>query len=263
MNKKFALITGASFGLGLEFAKLAAEKKYNLILVARRKNELNKIAESLEAFHNVKVHTIAKDLSLQNSANEIFREVKEELNADVELLINNAGFGSNGEFVSTNLNEEISQINVNIISLVSLTRLFLPEMKEKNRGIILNVASTAAYQPGPYMSVYYATKAFVKNFTLALRSELKGTNISVTLFSPGPTNTAFQDRAKIRGAIVANNSLMMNAETTAKIGFEAALKGKKEIIPGWKNKLGVLAAKLFPEFIITEAVKTFNKKRSK
>lgn len=263
MKNKFALITGASYGLGLEFAKLAAEKKYNLILVARRKNELDKVAESLEAFHNVRVYTISKDLSLQDSAKEIYHEVKEKLNAHVDLLINNAGFGTNGDFAVSSLNEELDQINVNIISLVALTRLFLPEMKENNKGIVINVASTAAYQPGPYMSVYYATKAFVKNFTLALRSELKGTKITVTLISPGPTRTGFQERAKIKRAIVGNDYLMMNAEAVARIGFEAALRGKKEIIPGWRNKFAVMAVKLLPEFIITEIVRTFNRTRKK
>ena len=134
-------------------------------------------------------------------------------------------------------------------------------MKERKRGIIINVASTAAYQPGPFMAVYYASKAFVKNFSLAIRKELKNSDITVTLFSHGPTLTKFHKRAKMKETIVANELFMMNAKETAKIGFEAALRGKKEVIPGLKNKLVVLAVKLLPEPLIINIVSFINKRR--
>lgn len=261
MKKNYVLITGASSGLGLEFAQLAASKKYNLVLIARRQKELARISETLSLQHKITVHIIVKDLSLASSAQEIFEEVSEKLNLEIDFLINNAGFGTNGEFHLNNFNTELDQIKVNVLSLVALTRLFIPGMIERNNGIVLNVASTAAYQPGPYMSVYYATKTFVKNFTFGLNYELRGTNVKVTLFSPGPTRTEFQKRANMKESIIANEMLMMDAQKAAKIGFDGALKGKKEIIPGFKNKFGVLAVKLLPEFVITHIVSKVNKNR--
>jgi uncharacterized protein len=261
MKKNFVLITGASSGLGLEFAQLAASKNYNLVLIARRQKELARISETLSLQHKIIVHTLEKDLSLTSSAQEIFKEVSERLNLEIDVLINNAGFGTNGQFHLNSFNTELDQIRVNVLSLVALTRLFIPGMIERDKGIILNVASTAAYQPGPYMSVYYATKAFVKNFSLGLNFELRKTNVKVTLFAPGPTRTEFQKRANMKESIITNEMLMMDAPKAAKMGFEGALKGKKEIIPGFKNKLGVLAVKLLPEFIITRIVSKVNKNR--
>lgn len=261
MINSYALITGASSGLGLEFARAAAEQKYNLILVARRKTELDKIAASLRGQFNIETYTIEKDLSQFTAAQEIFNNINDELKLNVEILINNAGFGTSGEFAHLDLKTEIDEINVNVTTLTALTRLFLPLMLQRNSGIIINVASTAAYQPGPYMSIYYATKAFVKNFSLAINNELKGTNVNVCLFSPGPTNTEFQKRANITKSVIGRKHLMMNAEVAVRIGFNGALKGKREVIPGIINKLGVIFVKLFPEALITKIVGSLNKNR--
>lgn len=179
----------------------------------------------------------------------------------MEILINNAGFGTSGEFSWSELKTEIDEINVNITALIALTRLFLPIMIKRNSGIIINVSSTASYQPGPYMSVYYATKAFVKNFTLALNNELKGTKVNICLFSPGPTITEFQKRANITKSTVGRKQLMMSASEVVKIGFTGALKGKRAIIPGLMNKIGVLFVKIFPEKLITKIVGYLNKNR--
>lgn len=262
-NHKFVLITGASSGLGLEFAKLAAQEKYSLILTARRKTELDKIAATLRMQHNIIIHTIEKDISNLTAASEIFEEVNDKLRLQVFMLVNNAGFGLSGDFFSNDLTETINQINVNVTSLVALTRLFLPSMIERDEGVIINVGSTAAYQPGPYMSIYYASKAFVKNFTLALNKELKDTNVKCSLFSPGPTRTDFQRRANITKSVIGREFLMMEADEAVKIGFNSALKGKREIIPGIMNKLGVIAAKLSPEFILSGVVAGLNKNRFK
>lgn len=261
MKNKFILITGASSGLGLEFAKLAAREEYNLILIARRKAELDKIAATLRTQYGVLIHTLEKDLSLLSSPSEIFSEVNDNLKIPVFILINNAGFGSSGEFAQSDIQTEINQINVNVTSLTALTRLFLPSMIERNNGIIINVASTAAYQPGPYMSVYYATKSYVKNFTLALNNELKDTNVKACLFSPGPTNTDFQRRANITRSVIGRKQFMMTSEKAVRIGFKNALKGKRETIPGTMNKIGVMAVKIFPEKLITRIVGYLNKNR--
>lgn len=261
MKNKYIVITGASSGLGLEFAKLAAQKEYNLILIARRKTELDKIAATLRAQYGVLIHTLEKDLSLLSSPSEIFSEVNDNLKIPVFMLINNAGFGSGGEFAQSDIQNEINQINVNVTSLTALTRLFLPSMIERNNGIIINVASTAAYQPGPYMTVYYATKSYVKNFTLAVNNELKETNVKVCLFSPGPTNTNFQRRANITRSVIGRKQFMMTAEKAVRIGFKNALKGEREVIPGLMNKAGVMAAKIFPEKLITRIVGYLNKNR--
>lgn len=261
MNSNFVLITGASSGLGLEFAKLSAQKKYNLVLVSRRKSELDKIAEILRGQYDINIHTISSDLSIPSSTEEIFSEVNDKLKLEIDILINNAGFGTNGEFSESDLNKEIEMIKVNVLSLVSLTRLFITSMKKRRKGIILNVASTASYQPGPYMSVYYASKAFVKNFTRALQEELKPFNVNVSLFSPGPTRTDFQKRANVDDTLIGIDFVMMTAEKAAKIGFKGALKGKKEIIPGFFNKIGVFAAKVLPETLVVKAVGLINNKR--
>lgn len=261
MKNKYILITGASSGLGLEFAKIAAREEYNLILIARRKTELDKIAATLRAQYGVLIHTLEKDLSLLSSPSEIFSEVNDNLKIPVFMLINNAGFGSGGEFAQSDIQNEMNQINVNVTSLTALTRLFLPSMIERNSGIIINVASTAAYQPGPYMSVYYATKAYVKNFTLALQNELKDTKVKVCLFSPGPTNTNFHNRANITRSVIGRKQFMLTAEKAVRIGFNNALKGKREIVPGLMNKIGVSAVKLFPEKLITTVVGYLNKSR--
>lgn len=261
MKNKYILITGASSGLGLEFAKLAARKEYNLILNSRSKSELDKIAASLRAQYRVTIHALEKDLSLLSSPSEIFSEVNDHLKIQVYMLINNAGFGTSGKFAESNYQTEINQVNVNVTSLTALTRLFLPGMIERNSGIIINVASTAAYQPGPYMSVYYATKAYVKNFTLALHNELKDTKVKVCLFSPGPTNTNFQNRANITRSVIGRKQFMLTAEKAVRIGFNNALKGKREIVPGLMNKIGVSTVKLFPEKLITTVVGYLNKNR--
>ncbi len=258
---KFVLITGASSGIGLEFAKQAASKKYNLILISRRKTELDKIAATLRMQFGVVIHTIAKDLSLPQSAEEIFTKVNNDLGVSVYMLINNAGFGLSGNFINNNYQEIINQINVNVSCLVALTRLLLPLMLERNDGIVINVGSTAAYQPGPYMSIYYASKAFVKNFTLALNKELKGTNVKCSLFSPGPTRTDFQRRANITKSVIGRDFLMMEPDKAVKICLSAALKGKREIIPGVMNKIGVIAAKIIPESLLSGIVSNLNKNR--
>lgn len=260
MNKiDYALITGASTGIGLNLAKLCAAKGFNLVLVARSTNKLETIAAELREKNNVKVKTITKDLSNANSGFELFSEIQKE-NLRIDLLINNAGFGGLGYFSDTDLKYEIDMIQVNITSLTILTKLFLQKMKENKFGVILNVASTAAYQPGPMMSVYYASKAFVLNFSEAVSKELQGSNVSVTTLCPGPTKTEFQKRASMGASKWFKSNLVASSESVARIGLEAALKRKRVIIPGFLNRVGIYSSKFLPRGFIISTVKYLHSK---
>lgn len=260
MNKiDYALITGASTGIGLELAELCAVKGYNLVLVARSSDKLETIANDLRLKYNVKVKVITKDLSKSDSCFDLFSEIQKE-NLSVNLLINNAGFGGLGYFSETDLQYEIDMIQVNITSLIILTKLFLQKMKENNFGIILNVASTAAYQPGPSMAIYYASKAFVLNFSEAISKELQGSNVSVTTLCPGPTKTEFQQRARMSESKLFKSNLVASSESVARIGLEAALKRKRVIIPGFLNRVGIYSSELLPRPLVMSVVNYLHSK---
>lgn len=260
MNKiDYALITGASTGIGLELAKLCAAKGYNLVLVARSSNKLETIATELKDKNNIKVKIITKDLSKYNSGFELYSEIQKE-NLRIDLLINNAGFGGLGYFSETDLQYELDMIQVNISSLVILTKLFLQKMKENNFGIIFNVASTAAYQPGPSMAVYYASKAFVLNFSEAVSKELQGSNVSVTTLCPGPTETEFQKRASMSNSKLFKSNLIASSESVARIGLELALKRKRVVIPGFINRIGIYSSKFLPRSLAMSVVNYLHSK---
>jgi short-subunit dehydrogenase len=256
---EYALITGASTGIGFELANLCAIKGFNLVLIERSSDKLVTIANELREKNNVKVKTIAKDLSTANSGFELFLEIQKE-NLRVELLINNAGFGGLGNFSDTDLQYELDMIQVNITSLIILTKLFLQKMRENNFGIILNVASTAAYQPGPSTAIYYALKVFVLNFSEAVSKELQGSNVSVTTLCPGPTKTEFQQRASMSESKLFRSNLIASSESVARIGLEAALNRKRVIIPGFLNKVSVYSSKLLPRGLIMAIVNYLHSK---
>ncbi len=193
-NTETVLITGASSGLGKDFAQIFAEKGYNLVLVARSEEKLNKIAKDLEEKYKIKATVLVKDLSEADSATKIYFELKNR-DINIDVLINNAGFGKIGAFIDEKLSTYTEMLNLNVTTLTEMTALFLPEMIERNKGKILNIASTAAFQSLPNFGVYAATKAYVLNFTEALHYELKDTNIAVTALCPGPTVTGFAKRA--------------------------------------------------------------------
>ncbi len=192
-----ALITGASNGIGLELARIHASKGDNLVLVARNITRLNQLKLELENKFKISVLVIEKDLSKTNSANEVFNETSEK-RIQIDYLINNAGFGDFGMFADSDLDKQLQMINLNIIALTSLTRLYLPEMTKRRSGKIMNVASTAAFQPGPTMAVYYATKAYVLHFSEAIANELKGSGVTVTVLCPGATESGFQAAADMQ-----------------------------------------------------------------
>ena len=256
---KTALITGASFGIGYEFAKIFANEKYDLVLVARNRERLNEIESELKRNNNIRIKTLVKDLAQPSSPQEIFDELKYD-KIEIDVLINNAGFGLLGPFTELSLKDQIDMIQVNITSLVHLTGLLLPSMIARGSGKIMNVASTAAFQPGPNMAVYYATKSFVLSFSNALHQELKDKNITVTALCPGPTKTEFQKRARMENINLERSKLLpyMSAEKVALAGYKGLMKGKRIVIPGILNKLGTKIVKVFPESFVLAVIHKFN-----
>lgn len=245
--RKTALITGASSGIGYELAKLFAKDGFNLVLVARNADKLNQIASELRDQFNVSIKSIPKDLSVSTAPDEIFAAVKKDL-IQIDVLVNNAGFNVYGPFFETDLIKEREMIQVNMVSLTHLTKLFLYEMIKRRYGKILNVASTAAFQPGPFGAVYYATKAYVLYFTEAIANELRGSGVNITVLCPGPTKTEFQKRARMKNSRLTRSKLM-NAEVVAKAGYYGLMKGKSIVIPGMKNKILVLSVRLVPSVV--------------
>ncbi len=250
---RFTLITGASSGIGLEFANQLAAKDKNLILVARSTDKLKKIKKDLESEFEIEVKIYTADLSDLTEIDTFFKKIEKE-DLTIETLINNAGFGTHGEFIKNDISKEINMINLNISSLVKMTHLFLPKLK-KIKGQILNVASTAAFQPIPNMACYAATKSFVLSFSQAIREELKGTGISVTTLCPGATKTAFFEEAKMDTTKGAFARTMMTVEEVVKMGIEALEKRKDVVVPGISNSLGTVFAKMLPSAVSASVAK--------
>lgn len=226
MNK-VALITGASSGIGTELAHIHAEKGGDLIIVARRKDKLEELKQELESKYKVKVMVIAKDLTDQKAAKEIYDEVTKS-GIIVDYLINNAGFGGHGKFHERAWEQDLAMINLNIVALTALTRFFLPDFVERNEGRILNVSSTASFLPGPLQAVYYATKAYVTFFSNAIAEELYDTNVTVTALLPGVTETEF---AKVSGMDKTDLfKKSVSPRIVAEDGYNGMLQGELDVI---------------------------------
>jgi hypothetical protein len=221
--KNVALITGASSGIGKELARIHASRGGDMVIVARREKELKELKNELEANYKVKVKVIAKDLSKPEAASEIYQAVISD-NIRVEYLINNAGFGGHGAFHERKWTNNEAMINVNIMSLTALTRMFLPDMVRTNSGKILNVSSTAGFIPGPFQAVYNATKAYVNSFSQAIAEELRDTNITVTALCPSATETGFQSASNMEGIEIFKKA--DSAYDVALGGYNAMMKGK-------------------------------------
>lgn len=258
MKNKYTLITGATSGIGYELAKLFAKDKNDLIIVARDAGRLNEVKAELEQISSIRVHSVEADLKLEASVEKIIKFVDEN-NLTVENLVNNAGFGSFGHFHEVDTEKDLDMIKVNIYALTRLTKSFLPKIIELGKGGVLNVASTAAFAPGPKMSVYYATKAYVLSLTEALGEELKGTNIKITALCPGPVKTNFQSRAEVLKSEKAKK-YMMDAKTVAYIGYKDYFKGKLIVIPGLKNKFMIQALRIAPRSVIRKIIRSVNTK---
>lgn len=229
MNKKVALITGASSGIGREFARIHASRGGNLVIIARSEDKLRELKEELEKKYQVNVKIIVKDLTSPQAPQEIYNEVK-EAGIKIDYLINNAGFGGRGFFHERPMELDLQMIQVNIVTLTTLTRLFLPDFVQRNEGKILNVSSTAALMPGPLQAVYYATKAYVAFFSNAIAEELRDTNITVTNLMPGATDTGFAKTSDMNNTGVFAKPV--SPETVAKEGYEGMLNGKLDVISG-------------------------------
>lgn len=247
---KTVLITGASDGIGRELAYKYAQDGYRLILTARNEMKLMKLAGELK---NTTAIVKAKDLSDMNQIHELFQELQEE-KIQVDVLVNNAGFGLYGDFKNTSAIDELNMIDLNVKSITLLTKLFLPDMISKKSGQVLNVASTAAFQPGPLMAVYYATKAYVLSFSEAIENELKGTGVSVSVLCPGPTKTSFSERANL-GQSKLFKSGVMDVKTVADAAYEGMKKRQTLIIPGFKNKILAAAVRFMPRKTVTGIVR--------
>jgi hypothetical protein len=247
-DRQTALITGASFGIGLELAQVFAREGFNLVLVARSADKLRHLASELEKAHNTRSLILATDLTEPGAAAYV---IDQTIRADirVDVLVNNAGFGQYGFFAENDLEECLQQIQLNVTTLTHLTRLYLPGMIERKSGRILNVASTAAFQPGPLMAVYFATKAYVLHFSEALANELQGTGVSVTCLCPGPTATEFQERANMAGTRLAKYGVM-DARTVAEDGYRALMTGKAVAISGFKNWLVAQSVRFAPRRLV-------------
>jgi hypothetical protein len=247
-----ALITGASSGIGLELAKLCAAAGYDAILVARRQSELDALAGTLAREYGISPRVLAADLADPAARRAIFQSA-----GTVDILINNAGFGLLGAFAETDWEIEERMIQVNVTALAHLTKLFLPGMIARRRGRILNVASTAAFAPGPFMAMYYATKAMVFSFSLAIAAELEGTGVTATVLCPGPTATNFGQVAGNAGSKLFKGQAMTAAEV-AREGFEAMMAGKPEVIAGARNRWMIWGTRFAPRRMLTRITKGLN-----
>jgi short-subunit dehydrogenase len=246
--KKLALITGASSGIGKELARIHASKNGDLILVARRSDELETLKKELEEKHAIKVWIFVKDLTSKNAAKEVYEFTKSN-QLEVDYLFNNAGFGGHGFFVDRPIDKDLEMIDLNVSSLVELSHLFLQDMKKRKSGKILNTASTAGFLPGPLQATYFATKAFVVSFSEALAHELKPHNISVTALCPGPVKTEFEKTAGMTGGNLFEKAA--SAKSTAEKGYRAMEKGKVICISDpVLNVLLRFILPFFPKFII-------------
>jgi short-subunit dehydrogenase len=239
-----ALITGASAGIGRALADEFAAGGYDLVVVARREERLERLAADVERDQDVAVHVVPMDLAEPDAAN-VLHDAVADLPLRVDALVNNAGIGTYGPFHESDPEAELSQLRLNVELPVHLTRLFLPAMVERDDGVVLNVSSMSAFQPGPRMAGYYASKAYVQSFSEALVRELKGTGVSVTALCPGPVSTEFQERAGMDDSRV-GSTFSHTTEEVARAGYRGAMAGEPVVVPGLGMKLLYLASRVAP-----------------
>lgn len=254
-----ALITGASNGIGLELAKIHASKGGNLVLVARNKAKLDELKQELESQYNICVYTIGKDLSETNAALDVYNETIKE-NIQIDHLINNAGFGTFGMFAEEDWNKELQMINLNITTLTQFTHLYLKDMIARKAGKIMNVASTAAFQSGPTMAVYYATKAYVLSFSEAVNNEVKDKGITITALCPGATESGFQAAAAMEESALVKGKKLPTSKEVAEYGYKAMLKGKTVAIHGVMNYIMANAIRFVPRSVAVAVVRKIQDK---
>ncbi len=254
-----ALITGASNGIGLELAKIHASKGDNLVLVARNKSKLDELKSELEKLFKVTVYTIGKDLSQENSALEVYQETQQQ-KIQIDYLINNAGFGEFGFFVETDWNKELKMINLNMTTLTQFTKLYIQDMVKRGNGKIMNVASTAAFQSGPTMSVYYATKAYVLSFSEAIDNEVRDKGVTVTTLCPGATESGFQAAAAMEESNLVKGKKLPTSKEVADYGYAAMMKGRTVAIHGFMNWILANSVRFTPRALVVKITRKMQDK---
>ena len=249
--KKTALITGASNGIGLELAKNFAKAGNNLILVARSTTKLEELKNELEKQYSISVLNISKDLSQKDAALEVYNEVLSK-NIVVDYLVNNAGYGDFGLFTETNWDKESDMIQLNITTLTQFTKLFLKDMVARKNGKIMNVASTAAFQPGPTMAVYYATKSYVLHFSEAINNEVSKSGVTITALCPGATESGFQDKAAMHESKLVKGKKLPTSKEVADYGYKAMMNGKAVAIHGFMNYMMANSVRFTPRNLVVK-----------
>lgn len=262
MKKETALITGASGGLGLELARIFAREGYDLVLVARSADKLLALKNELEAAHGIRALVFARDLSEKDAATAVYAFTCGQ-GLSVDVLVNNAGFGDFGAYADCDWPKQYEMVQLNITALMQLTHCYLPSMLERRRGKILNLASVASFQPGPLMSVYYASKAFVLSFTEALSVELKNSGVGVTALCPGPTKTGFEQRAELSESGLFKRLKTADARQVAEYGYRQLQKGRVIAVPGGANKLAPFFSRIAPRRAVRQFVWQLQKTRTK
>jgi|SRR5580658_909987 short-subunit dehydrogenase len=252
-----ALITGASGGIGEELARLFAARGHDLVLVARTEDKLQSLSGELVRAHGTQARVLAADLADPCAPPRVFDTLQLQ-GVAIDVLVNNAGFGARGAYAEIRYDVEARMIQVNVAALAHLTRLFLPGMLARRSGKILNVASTAAYVPGPFMAVYYASKAFVLSFSEALAEETQGTGVTVTALIPGPTATGFAATAGNQNTPLFRAGAVMSAAAVARVGFDGLMAGKRVAVAGVSNKLTVLSTRLAPRATLARITRKLN-----
>lgn len=240
-----AIITGASGGFGGEFAQLCAQAGMECVLVARSGDKLERLANELTAVYGVKADAVALDLAKPNAARELFARVP-----SCDVLINNAGFATNGRFERIDEDRTLEEIHVDVVALTQLTRLYLPGMIERRAGRVLNVASTAAFLPGPFMAVYYASKSYVLSFSEALHEEMRGTGVTVTCVCPGASATGFGERANTGDTLLFGKLPLGEPKAVARAGFLGMMRGRAVVVPGITNKLVAFSPRITPRRLL-------------
>jgi short-subunit dehydrogenase len=253
MSAATALVTGASSGIGHAFARLLAREGHRLVLVSRDRSRLQALADQLRAAHGTESLVIAADLSVPGAAGDVYAQI-ERSGWTVDVLINNAGVPMHGAFAAGDTARQLAMIRLNVEAVTHLARLCMPGMLQRRRGRILNVASTAAFQPGPLMAVYYATKAYVLSLSEALAFEAQGSGVTVTALCPGPTRSEFQRRAGMGHTILFGRGVMP-AERVAEAGYRAMLRGRAVVIPGFMNWLMVQLVRAVPRGVVLRVVR--------
>ncbi|HYW49360.1 MAG TPA: SDR family oxidoreductase [Gemmatimonadaceae bacterium] len=257
-SRPLCLITGASSGIGADLAHCAAADGFDLVLVARRMTALSHVAQQCEREHKVRVTIIPADLGDPMASRVLQAELRSR-QLDVHTLINNAGLGASGRVVDLSVEVQLNLLQVNVVALTDLTRRLLPAMIERRTGAVMNVASTAAFLPGPGMAAYYASKAYVLSFTEALGEELRGTGVQVSALCPGPTETEFAAVAGVSNhKLFKQRSMLMSPAVVARQGWEGLLAGQRVVVPGWRNRLLTQSLRIAPRAIVARVSASLN-----